>query len=204
MSGLENIEFKNAESATVSTILNSVELLGAPKQLTHSDLLAQSSTAETEESVVDMFGRILVSAGSGCLTRQSLFMLGVHRIPRIGPVCTVLAPFVASGVTSSYMRTGEFTDPRGLAEGVLSYGFLAQGFNTASRDIGFFIEKRMFEKGLLPLQQRSVGIHSANRPFRWEPSNVGWDEEALKHVVPRRPIGRLTSADGTGLRSQGH
>ncbi|MBY0547462.1 MAG: hypothetical protein K2W95_09235 [Candidatus Obscuribacterales bacterium] len=104
----------------------------------HSELLAQKPLPEVEDN--STISRLLFSAAAGVGTRMGIFMSQLHTIPKVGCALTVVTPFVASGLTSSYMKTGELTDLRSAAEGVASYGLLGQGFTNVRRDIIAFAE----------------------------------------------------------------
>lgn len=128
-----------------------------------------TSPHEWKEDALQTAGRLFWSVGAGCLTRGGVYLSGLQRIPKVGPVCTIVAPFVAAGLTSSYLKTGEFTDLRSAAEGALAYGFIAhlQSYNTTRA-----------ETSIAP-------------PHKWHTgTSLGWDEKAMSAVSPRKLIGR--------------
>ncbi|MBY0551405.1 MAG: hypothetical protein K2W95_29260 [Candidatus Obscuribacterales bacterium] len=106
-------------------------------------------SVSNDEQVREMASRLLLSGAAGYTTRLGCFMSGLSRIPKVGPVATLATPFIVSGITSSYMKTGEFTDSRSLIEGAASYGLLGQGFKLASQDAAQFATQVLARKYML-------------------------------------------------------
>lgn len=106
-------------------------------------------SVSNDEQVTEMASRLLLSGAAGYTTRLGCFMSGLSRIPKVGPVAALTTPFIVSGITSSYMKTGEFTDFRSSIEGIASYGLLGQGFKLASQDATQFATQVLARKYML-------------------------------------------------------
>lgn len=133
-------------------------------------------SVRNDEQVTEMASRLLLSGAAGYTTRIGCFTSGLSRIPRLGPLATLVAPFVVSGITSSYMKTGELTDSRSLLEGGVSYGLLGQGFKLASQDTKHFATQALVRKyelmetscisvDIQALRQAGVPINSKSGAF---------------------------------------
>lgn len=63
-----------------------------------------------EESSNEMASRLLLSTAAGYGTRTGCLMTGLHRVPKLGAAVSLAAPFIISGLSSSYLKTGDLTD----------------------------------------------------------------------------------------------
>lgn len=99
---------------------------------TRTDRLEDKS--HVPENQTDRASRLITSTATGCISQFALHMAGLQHVPKIGVPCAIAAPFILSGMVSSYEKTKTFTDPRAFGEGLLVYGGFS-GMKNISRTI---------------------------------------------------------------------
>lgn len=118
----------NEHQVSEQTAVSARSLLSEDAQ----GILERNHLAPTQNTIgplAETMSRLAISTTSGVLADLGLHFGGLTRIPKIGTPLAVAAPFLLSGMVSSYLKDSSFSNLEAIGEGALMYG----GFHGINR-----------------------------------------------------------------------